>query len=185
MISEESRELVKEKFSKTLEGVLKDNPELALIKEVRTAKNWFGKSSKKKEPEKITGMIIKMIIDAFSDNFTDEFLNSIGESINKNSDLPSGRTIAGFVPGLEAYIPLEFLVNELPVANLDLGLYQNTGFVLHDVQKLSDPTKMSFHIKTVEVTANLHFFTKMIIGKKKKRIADYKFELNEMNISIP
>ncbi len=182
MISAGYRTEIKEKFAKVLEGALKENPELGLIREIKTAKEWFSKSNPEKEPEKIMGMIIKLVIDCFSDNFVDELINSVGETIKKNPNSQEGRTISGFVPGIEASIPLMLYVNEIHVAGIDIGIYNNAGFVLHEINKLPESIGRGFHIKNVEINANLYFFVKMILSKKKKKIADYRFELNDMKI---
>ncbi len=187
MISEESRKKIKIELERTIDDILRDNPSFSGIREVKTAVDWFRKTREgAAEPGKILGMINRLVINNLSEPFLGQFSNSLEQKLIGTSiqHTQSGTNISMFLPGIQVSTDVVLAANGIDLGRITIGVLQDTGVVMEGVRQHANVGQKRVEIEKAIFSVNLYVFTKMILGMKRKKIAQKEFEIKNLEMSL-
>ena len=187
MISGEGFEKIKSELEKNLDDLLQNSSDLDQARDIKTVIDWFRKGKQAIEPGKILGMLSKNLVSHVFEKLPTELSDTLQDSLGdfgmeKNQ---SGRSITTFLPGFQTFEDLVLVANEsLDLGKVTLGLFQDIGITLDDVRVLTVEGSKRYEIGKIGFRINLYLFSKMMIGTKRKKIAQKEFELRDIELSV-
>ncbi|HII36214.1 MAG TPA: hypothetical protein HA319_04105, partial [Nitrosopumilaceae archaeon] len=90
-----------------------------------------------------------------------------------------------FLPGFQTFEDIVLVANEsLDLGKVTLGLFQDIGITLDEVRVLTVEGSKRYEIGKIGFRVNLYLLSKMMIGTKRKKIAQKEFELRDIVLSV-
>lgn len=187
MISGEGFEKIKTELEKTLDDVLQNSSDLGQARDVKTILDWFRKGKQAIEPGKILGMISKNIVSNVFEKLPTELSDTLEDTLKDSSmeKNQGGRSITTFLPGFQTLEDIVLVANgSLDLGKVTLGLFQDIGITLDQVRVLKGEGSKGYEIGKIGFSVNLYLFSKMMIGTKRRKIAQKEFELRDVVLSV-
>lgn len=187
MISGEGFEKIKSELEKTLDDVLQNSSELGQARDVKTVIDWFRKGKQAIDPGKILGMLSKNIVSNVFEKLPTELSDTLEDTLQDSSIQKNhgGRSITTFLPGFQTLEDIVLVANgSLDLGKVTLGLFQDIGITLDQVRVLMVEGSKRYEIGKIGFSVNLYLFSKMMIGTKRKKIAQKEFELRDIVLSV-
>ena len=188
MISNRDYEKIKKELEDTVDDILDNNPQLAQVKEIKTAIDWYKKTREGEiEPSKIIGVINDLILSKLSETMPSEIANSLEEKldglvIQKSS---TGLTISKPLLASTIEVDIDLVANgTLPVGKITVGLELDVNFALENMRTYESKGKKQFEIERIVFSCILTLFSKMILRTKSIQLGQKDFELKDVVFSL-
>jgi hypothetical protein len=188
MISDKDYEKIKKELEDTIDDILDDNLQLAHVKEIKTAVEWYKKSREGEiEPAKIIGIINNLILGRLSETMPSELANSLEEKLNdlviQNSS--TGISIKKPLLSSEIEVDIDLVANgTVPLGKITIGLALDVSFALENMRTSESKGKKQFEIERIVFSSVLTLFSKMILGTKSIQLGQKDFELKDVVFSL-